>query len=119
VFAAFLPESLVRETIKAELADGRYARRIGETISYSLLRPDLKAIRTSGYATIKDPPVPGIHALSAPVFDHVGQMLMAVTLIGHAEALDVTATGAFVPVLLRFTGMLSAKLGYEQRGNRG
>ncbi|MEO8667831.1 MAG: IclR family transcriptional regulator [Bauldia sp.] len=116
VFAAFMPESLIRETIRAELAESRYLRRIGETISFSLLKPDLKSIRALGFSTIKAPPVPGINALSAPVFDHVGQMLMAVTLIGPATAFDDTVEGTCVRALLRFTGRLSSKLGFEARG---
>jgi DNA-binding IclR family transcriptional regulator len=115
IFAAFMPERLVRETIKAELAEGRFARRIGQPVSFSLLKPDLRTIRTRGFSTITDPPVPGINVLSAPVFDHVGQMLMAVTLIGPASAFDGSADGAGARALLRFTGRLSAKLGFEAR----
>jgi DNA-binding IclR family transcriptional regulator len=115
VFAAFLPESLVRETIKAEQAEIWNVRRIGRTVSYRALKPDLTVIRAAGVATIKDPPVPGINALSAPIFDHVGQMQMAVTLIGPAESLDSSLDSPLVPVLLAFTSKLSARLGYRSR----
>ncbi|MCB1486333.1 MAG: IclR family transcriptional regulator [Bauldia sp.] len=115
VFGAFLPESLIRETIKAEQADSRRSRRIGSTVSYRSLKPELEAIRTSGLATIKESPIPGINALSAPVFDHVGQLQMAVTLIGPVEAFAGSPEGLFASTLLRVTQRLSSKLGYEPR----
>jgi DNA-binding IclR family transcriptional regulator len=117
VFAAFLPESLIRTTLKAEQMDGR-TRRVGQTMTYSLLKSELSAIRAQNYATIDTPPIPGINALSAPVFDHVGQILMAVTLIGPAEALDRSPDSLFIPILLRFTGALSSKLGFEVHNSR-
>ena len=117
VFAAFLPESLVRATLKTEQSDGR-SRRVGQTMTYSLLKSELNAIRSQNYATIDMPPIPGINALSAPVFDHVGQILMAVTLIGPAELFDSSVNSPFIPILLRFTGSLSSKLGFEARGSR-
>jgi DNA-binding IclR family transcriptional regulator len=119
VFAAYMPESQIREAVRAEQADSRFARRIGRTIRYSLLKPELKKIRSLGYATIENLPIPGINALSAPVFDHVGQIQMAVTLIGPAGTFDSSVGSRLAATLLRFTGKLSSKLGFEPRADRG
>jgi DNA-binding IclR family transcriptional regulator len=118
LFAAFLPDHLIRMTLKQERSDGR-ARRVGQTKTYSQLKSELNLIRSQNYATIDTPPIPGINAISAPVFDHVGQMLMAVTLIGPAESLDRSVKSPFIPILLRFTGSLSSKLGFDGRSARG
>jgi DNA-binding IclR family transcriptional regulator len=91
---------------------------VGQTKTYSQLEPELISIRSQNYATIDTPPIPGVNAISAPVFDHVGQMLMAVTLIGPAESLDRSADSPFIPTLLRFTESLSSKLGFHSHKGR-
>jgi DNA-binding IclR family transcriptional regulator len=114
VFAAFLPESQIKQAVKAQQAESHF-KQIGNHISYSLLKPELRVIRARGYATIPDPPVPGVNALAAPVFDHFGQLQIVVTLIGLAETLSMADDSPFIPVLLDFTGRLSAQFGYEPR----
>ncbi len=44
-------------------------------------------IRSRGLAMVEGEHVPGINALSVPVFDAQGQLLLALTLVGHAASL--------------------------------
>ena len=71
--------------------------------------------RERGYSTINPPVVPGVAPLAAPVFDHVGQLQLVVTLIGPSASFDTSETSPMIPRLLGFTRRLSAKLGYEDK----
>ncbi|WP_137929672.1 IclR family transcriptional regulator [Mesorhizobium comanense] len=111
VFSAFMPEKVVRDAIRKEMREPPDSGRIG-THSFQS-KKDLEQIRAAGYATVVDPPVPGIKAISAPVFDHIGQMVLAVTIIGHDALIDEKAESDFIPRLLEATEQLSADLGYS------
>jgi DNA-binding IclR family transcriptional regulator len=55
--------------------------------------------------------VPGVTAFSAPVFDHIGQMVLAITIIGQDHDMAEKAEAEFIPALLDATQRLSARLG--------
>jgi hypothetical protein len=65
-----------------------------------------------GYATADSSPVLGINTVSAPVFDHTGQMQLAATPIGPVSVVDIRPGSPQLERLLAFTADLSAKLGY-------
>lgn len=111
VFSAFLPETLVKEFIKREKREGQKSGRIG--IPRFMAKKELEEIRERGWATVEDPPVPGISAYAAPVFDHIGQIVLAVTIIGQDHYLENFAKERFIPALLEATHHLSLELGYH------
>lgn len=115
VFAAFMPERIVEAAIEIENAEGPRSKRIGVRgpISFKAFRPVINAVRRQGYSSIDPPPVPGVSALSAPVFDHLGQMQMAFTLGGPSAAMDTSTSSPAIPKLLAFAHDLSMQLGYE------
>jgi DNA-binding IclR family transcriptional regulator len=115
VFAAFLPDRVVRTALEAENAEGLKTRRVGsnEILTPKSLRAIIAKVRRDGYATIDPPPVPGVSGLSAPVFDHLGQIQMAVTIIAPAVSADVSPQGPLVAKLLAFTNRLSSEMGCE------
>ncbi len=110
VFAAFLPEAVAKETMRIERKNNPDSDRVGK--ARPLTKTETKSIRDAGYAVIDDPPVPGINAISAPVFDYSGQVQYAVTLIGHESMLKMTPDSEYIPVLLEATQNLSLQLGY-------
>jgi DNA-binding IclR family transcriptional regulator len=118
VFAAFMPATLVEARIKAELREGSRTQRVGPPASRASIAEEIETVRRAGYATAEGAPVPGINALSAPVFDHTGQIQMAITLIGPAAALPIAPGTSQAEALLAFTGRLSAQLGYTPAGAR-
>jgi DNA-binding IclR family transcriptional regulator len=102
VWAAFMPPHLTTRRIAAEL---------GQAKSPALDR-ELDRIRAQGYAATDGNPWPGVAAACAPVFDHTGQMQLAVALLGPSTALDCGAGGDQIAALLAFTRDLSHRLGY-------
>lgn len=117
-FAAHLPDPLIKEAIRAERRDDATGIRVGKPRYLS--RAELDEIREAGFATVEDPPVPGINAVSAPVFDHLGQMQLAITIIGVVSVLETTSENPYVQRLLATTEHLSHELGYSrsQRSRR-
>ncbi len=113
VFASFLPERVVKAAVELENSEGARSRRVGLPVSLKNLREPIQLIRNQGYATIDPAPVPGVAALSAPVFDDVGQIQMAITVIGPRTAFDTSPSSPVIPQLLGFTRRLSGQLGYE------
>lgn len=115
VFSAFLPEHKVKAALEAEALDGGKSRRVGNSEIYTNkgMREVINRVRHQGFASIEPPPIPGVSAISAPVFDHVGQIQMAVTVIGPKTLLDTSADSPTVKQLIYFAQRLSEQLGYE------
>ena len=125
VFAAFLPEDVVKAHLKA--AD-RISGLLEPTTNESTkeLSTLVKRTRELGYATAVGSPIPGVNAIGAPVFDHTGQLKLAITVIGLARLIDVSPEGQLVRRLIEFVSSLSAELGYmpepepdSQKNTRG
>ena len=113
VFAAFLPATVIKPRVAAELREGARSQRVGTPIPPDRFSQEIAEIGRLGYATAVGSPIPGINAVSAPVFDHTGQMQLAVTLIGPAALVDVGSDSPQAQRLLAFTAQLSAQLGHD------
>ena len=68
--------------------------------------------RRDAFATIDQSPVPGITAISAPVFDSSAQLVAAVTLIAHEATLE-KEFDTFTSLLKHATQSASRDLGYS------
>lgn len=83
-FAAWLPAELTEPHIERELMHGQ---RVSE------LRDQLAAIRAAGVARVTsvlhEGDLTAVSAISAPVFDPAGGMVMALTVAGAADRLDI------------------------------
>lgn len=62
--------------------------------------PVLARIRRDGFAAVEGDHVAGINALSAPVFDAQGRLVLALTLVGPASSLGIQPDGVAVQALL-------------------
>jgi DNA-binding IclR family transcriptional regulator len=112
VFAAFLPTSVIETHLAAEQRDGTEDQRVGDPKAAASFAKEVEQTRRLGFATANGSPIPGINAVSAPVFDHTGQMQLAITLIGPARLVDLRRGSPQVRRLTEFTAGLSAELGY-------
>jgi DNA-binding IclR family transcriptional regulator len=68
-------------------------------------------IRARGLAVVEGEHVPGINALSVPVLDAQGQLLLALTLVGHAASLQADPDGPAAPALRAAGQRVSAAVG--------
>ncbi|MFN4238400.1 MAG: IclR family transcriptional regulator [Vogesella sp.] len=105
VFAAWLPAELTRAVIESELAHKPPGQQ-----------PDLPAmlaeVRQHGMARAVGYPLPGINALSAPVFDSSGQLALVMTTLGPAAAFDPAWHGPLAQALAACAAATSRSLGY-------
>lgn len=113
VFSAYLADSVARVRIKAEIAEGPSQFMVGAPASLRAVAASNKMVRAAGYATTEGVPIPGINAVSAPVFDSAGRMQLAITLIGPVGGMSVAAESPFVAATVAFCAKLSADLGYD------
>jgi len=110
VFSAWLPEATVRDAIAQEKREKSDSGRVGAHRFMS--KKEIEQIREAGWATVEQPPVPGVNAYAAPVFDHAGHLAMVMTIIGQDYYIEDKAESIFVPALLETTRTLSQELGF-------
>jgi DNA-binding IclR family transcriptional regulator len=103
LFAAFMP----REQVLAALAteSGRSARLD------AALQAELTRIREDRFCSLVDGSVHGITALSAPVFDGFGKMVLALTAIGPSATLSASTKSEAARELKRAALAISSQLG--------
>lgn len=89
VFAAFLPEREVAELREEELA-GRVDHPLADPAAYAVL---LEGIRARGLHAIHGLLMPGVEALSAPVFDARGRVAAVLTVVGPASIFQAEEQG--------------------------
>lgn len=106
VFTAFLPAAAARDLLASEGASG------GPTAAAEL-EAALTRVREEGIAAVHGTQLPGVNALSAPVFDHRGRVAFAMTLLGPAPAFDARLDGPLAEALRRAAGLASRRLGFR------
>ncbi|NYT75434.1 IclR family transcriptional regulator [Alcaligenaceae bacterium] len=117
VFAAWLPHKVAKHYIDREIGD------LAVVTSISPDRPDdaelhaLAAnVRRAGLAQALGNPLPGIDALSVPVFDHSGHIVLALTSLGPSSLFDASENGPLARALLACAADISAQLGHRPSG---
>jgi DNA-binding IclR family transcriptional regulator len=112
VFAAFLGADAVEAHLgKAKAFSGLLEPENAES-SAELWR-EIEETRVRGYSRATGSPIPGVNALAAPVFDHTGEIKVALTAIGPSRLVDVSPESAEARRLLAFTRDLSTELGFR------
>lgn len=81
--------------------------------SYEVLRDSLEETTTKGYAIVLEEFEAGFGAISAPIFDHAGQVVAALAISAPSFRLSKTKFNRFAPCLQRTTAAISAELGYR------
>jgi flavin reductase (DIM6/NTAB) family NADH-FMN oxidoreductase RutF/DNA-binding IclR family transcriptional regulator len=113
-FAAWLPAETTAPFIEAELAQGGMA---GATASSAGVTEQLDLIRSTGIVRLvgtdafADLYGASISALSVPVFDPSGAMVLALTALGSTQRLDISEEGRLVQGLRECAATLSRRLG--------
>jgi DNA-binding IclR family transcriptional regulator len=116
LFAAHLP----RDKVLAALADEHAAelRQQGQPVPAKLklqidaeLEAQLAQIRQHGVSRVSGGVVPGVSAMSAPVFDEGGAIVLSLTAIGPSAIFDSRLDGVVAQTLRRSARELSKQLG--------
>ena len=111
VFAAYLPEKMVRSMLEDE------HRRVGGGASSSFDAPEVQAllrdIRASGMGRGISMPQPGVNTLCAPVFDAAGHIVLVMTMIGPQGIFDAEIDSPAGQLLREHAGNVSRRLGHR------
>ena len=111
VFAAFMPPKLIEKMMQEDFyrlgGTPKNAGEIGKKFEQSLID-----VRRRGLARVSGTPIPGIEALSAPVFDHTGNIILTITAMGLSGVFDSAWNGAMHSALTACVANISARLGY-------
>ncbi len=112
VFAAFLsPEIVEAHLAKAKAFAGLLEPENAEPSA--TLWAEVEETRARGYSRATGSPIPGVNALAAPVFDHTGELKLALTAIGPSWLVDVSKESAQARRLTAFARDLSTELGFR------
>jgi DNA-binding IclR family transcriptional regulator len=119
LFAAHLPADVVRPLYEAERREA-VAPRAGEAAAvqrskwspWARFERELDEVRRHGLGRAEGAVVAGVSAMSAPVFDHRGAMVLAITAIGPSAAFDVRWSGGIAAALRDTATSVSARLGH-------
>ena len=109
VFLTFLPRSMTDRRSKEELADN--ARNSLQPTSNAEIESVMKATRRLGYAHTSDF-IPGIAGAAAPVFDHAGELSLALVVLGYSKPFD-SDLERIAAALMREARALSLRLGWQ------
>jgi DNA-binding IclR family transcriptional regulator len=111
-FAAVLPPG--------RIADALAGHALGGTGSAAPAAPDaaeLTAARDEhtrhGCTRAVGRPVPGVNAFSAPVFNHAGEAVLVLTLLGHQDHVPPAWTSPMATALKQAAAEVSSRLGWR------
>lgn len=122
VFAAYLDA----ETMRLQLEDERQRRKqrkgaepappagmppVQPLPSWSDFERQLKEVRAHGISRSDGEVIEGVSAMAAPVFDHTGAIVLALTAIGPAGIFDTAWEGDIARALKACAGTVSQRLG--------
>jgi len=118
VFVAWLPPGVAQHYIERERSDERVLASIGRPVKTAEEVDELASkIRRAGMARALGNPLPGIDALSVPVFDHSARLVMALTCLGPASLFDTGPEGPIAQALQGCAREISLQLGFHKGGS--
>lgn len=109
LYGAYLPKEVVQPMYEQQ----RRAAERGSLPSWTEFAATLDAVRTQGMSRSEGTVVAGVSALSAPVFDHRGQIVLAVTCVGTSAAFDSRCDGPVALALRSCADRVSERLGWR------
>jgi DNA-binding IclR family transcriptional regulator len=125
LFAAHEPPAAARKQLEAERRGQKVPPDAAAGMpptpplpSWKAFEAQLADVRARGLSRSVGEVVPGINAMAAPVFDHTGAMVLAITAIGPAGVFDTAWSGAIARALKASAGEASLRLGAPAAGNK-
>ena len=112
VFLAYMPRRTTAQQVERELKGPLTQIPISRIRTISDVEDVIKKVRKQRLGTTQGDVVPGQSALAAPVFDHQGRIVAALTLVGASGKVDMTVPGSPAQALLHTADMVSQRLGF-------
>jgi DNA-binding IclR family transcriptional regulator len=109
VFSAFLPDREISELRELEV-QASAAHALADAQAYETLR---EQIRQRGLHHVHGLLMPGVDALSAPVFNAVGNVAAVLTIVGPTSLFHADEDGPAAQRLLAATRAVSWRMGYQ------
>ena len=119
MFAAFQPPAVARLHLESERE--RHKTQPDPVVAgmpratalpgWKAFDAQLAEVRTRRLSRSVGEVVPGVNAMAAPVFDHTGAMVLAITAIGPAGVFDTTWGGTIALALRQAGAQVSQRLG--------
>ena len=78
---------------------------------------ELKEVRRRGYARDRREIEEDVECLAAPIFNHLGNAVAALSISGPQRKINIPREKIFAGQLMKATGLISSKMGYMGKGN--
>jgi len=122
LFGAYLDPAQVRQLLQEERQREKSASDPTEPgmpprpalPAWEVFEAQLAQVREHGLSRSESEVIPGVNAMSAPVFDHTGAIVLALTGIGPAGIFDTAWNGPLAQALKRCAQQVSQRLGALQ-----
>lgn len=111
-FAAFHRSPYLKKFLDKELDEASGASKVAITTLRRQLEKNLTEIREKGISRATGSLTPGINGFSAPVYDHSGQMVAAITSLGPVGEFNVEWDSPVASAMLKASQGLSQRLGF-------
>ena len=113
-FVAYCRAPFLKKLLERELRTN--AEQTGTTVTALIhgLEPIIEEIRLHGISRASGSLTPGINGFSAPVFDHTGNMVAAVTSLGSFGHFDTEWNSPLAFAIKEAAQSLSARLGHSE-----
>ncbi|SFM33940.1 IclR family transcriptional regulator [Variovorax sp. OV329] len=116
IFGAYLASEVVKKMLEEERRRGGAGDEPGMPPApavppWNEFEASLDEVRKHGLSRSEGEVIPGINAMSAPVFDHTGAIVLALTVIGPAGVLDTAWDGPLARALSGCASEVSQRLG--------
>jgi DNA-binding IclR family transcriptional regulator len=111
VFAAYVASAAIDAALLNTFPDDKQRRNAAKSLA--ALAPEFALVRQRGLARAQGKPVPGVNAFSAPVFDHTGEIALALTALGSAAEFDAMWTSPIAKDVKTTARAISARLGWR------
>jgi DNA-binding IclR family transcriptional regulator len=115
LFAAYVPREQTQPLIELELRQNA-GKKNGSAGSLRALEQKLAAVTKYGLARVRGDFQSGIDALSAPIVDRYGHIVLALSAMGHSSEFDGSYDGPVARGLLAAAATMSEELGFRAHG---
>lgn len=112
VFTAFLDPALTATLVADELKARKTAKLRRFPDSAKDVRELVRTVRDAHLGQVAGDLVPGINSVSAPVFDHDGRLVLAITALGNDAIFDADPAGPIADAVREAARALSERLGH-------